>query len=140
MRRSAVSICSVYAVPKFNNKKVISVISREDGSGTRGAFIELFGIEKKNANGKKVDYTTDEAAITNSSAVMLTSVSGDRYAIGYVSLGSLNESVKAVKIDGADATVAALRRCGASVGSWHVECGCKCGPGALECEFFLPDM
>ncbi len=97
---------SVFAAPKFNNKKSISVLSREDGSGTRGAFIELFGIEKKDANGKKVDYTTDEAAITNSTAVMLTSVAGDNYAIGYVSLGSLNDSVKAVKIDGADATVA----------------------------------
>ena len=95
----------VFAAPKFNSKKAISVMSREDGSGTRGAFIELFGIEKKDANGKKVDYTTDEAAITNSTAVMLTSVAGDNYAIGYVSLGSLNDSVKAVKIDGAEATV-----------------------------------
>lgn len=100
------STMSVFAAPKFNSKKSISVMSREDGSGTRGAFIELFGIEKKDANGKKIDYTTDEAAITNSTAVMLTSVAGDRYAIGYVSLGSLNDSVKAVKIDGADATVA----------------------------------
>ena len=80
-------------------------MSREDGSGTRGAFIELFGIEKKDTSGKKVDYTTDEAAITNSTAVMLASVAGDKYAIGYVSLGSLNDSVKAVKIDGADATI-----------------------------------
>lgn len=96
----------VFAAPKFNSKKSISVLSREDGSGTRGAFIELFGIEKKDDSGKKVDYTTDEAAITNSTAVMLTSVAGDNYAIGYVSLGSLNDSVKAVKIDGADATVA----------------------------------
>ncbi len=96
---------SVFAAPKFNRKKSISVLSREDGSGTRGAFIELFGIEKKDANGKKVDYTTDEAAITNSTAVMLTSVAGDNYAIGYVSLGSLNDSVKSVKIDGAYATV-----------------------------------
>ncbi len=102
----ATSICSVYAAPKFNSKKSITVLSREDGSGTRGAFIELFGIEKKDTSGKKVDYTTDEAAITNSTAVMLTSVAGDSYAIGYVSLGSLNDSVKAVKIDGADATVA----------------------------------
>ena len=101
----ATSICSVYAAPKFNSKKSITVLSREDGSGTRGAFIELFGIEKKNTSGKKVDYTTDEAAITNSTAVMLASVAGDNYAIGYVSLGSLNDSVKAVKIDGADATV-----------------------------------
>ncbi len=95
-----------FAAPQFNNKKTISVLSREDGSGTRGAFIELFGIEKKDANGKKVDYTTEEAAITNSTAVMLTSVAVDKYGIGYVSLGSLNNSVKAVKIDGADATVA----------------------------------
>lgn len=101
----ATSICSVYAAPKFKSKKPITVLSREDGSGTRGAFIELFGIEKKDASGKKVDYTTDEAAITNSTAVMLTSVAGDNYAIGYVSLGSLNDSVKAVKIDGAVATV-----------------------------------
>ncbi len=100
------STMGVFAAPKFNSKKSISILSREDGSGTRGAFIELFGIEKKDANGKKVDYTTEEAAITNSTAVMLTSVAGDNYAIGYVSLGSLNDSVKAVKIDGADATVA----------------------------------
>ena len=70
----ATSICSVYAAPKFNSKKSITVLSREDGSGTRGAFIELFGIEKKDTSGKKVDYTTDEAAITNSTAVMLASV------------------------------------------------------------------
>ena len=101
----ATSICSVYAAPKFTSKKSITVLSREDGSGTRGAFIELFGIEKKDTSGKKVDYTTDEAAITNSTAVMLASVAGDNYAIGYVSLGSLNDSVKAVKIDGADATI-----------------------------------
>lgn len=101
----ATSICSLYAAPKFKSKKSITVLSREDGSGTRGAFIELFGIEKKDTSGKKVDYTTDEAAITNSTAVMLASVAGDNYAIGYVSLGSLNDSVKAVKIDGAVATV-----------------------------------
>lgn len=100
------TVMSVFAAPKFKSKKAISVLSREDGSGTRGAFIELFGIEKKDASGKKVDCTTDEAAITNSTAVMLTSVAGDNYAIGYVSLGSLNDSVKAVKIDNADATVA----------------------------------
>ncbi|MBS7261955.1 MAG: extracellular solute-binding protein [Treponema sp.] len=100
---------SVFAAPKFNGKKSISVLSREDGSGTRGAFIELFGVEQKNAEGKKVDYTTDEAAITNSTAVMLTSVAGDSYAIGYVSLGSLNDSVKALKIEGVQATVANIK-------------------------------
>lgn len=101
---------SCFAAPKkWNKKNAISVISREDGSGTRGAFIELFGIEKKDANGKKVDYTTDEASITNSTAVMMTTVSQDNYAIGYISLGSLNNSVKALKVDGADATVANIK-------------------------------
>ena len=71
----------------------ITVISREDGSGTRGAFIELFGVEEKNDAGEKIDNTTDEAIITNSTDVMLTTVSGDEYSIGYVSLGSLNDSV-----------------------------------------------
>ena len=96
--------CS-FAAGKWNKKSQIDVISREDGSGTRGAFIEIFGIEKKNAEGKKIDYTTEEAAITNSTAVMLSSVAGDKYAIGYVSLGSLNNSVKALQIDGAEASV-----------------------------------
>ena len=83
----------------------IDVISREDGSGTRGAFIELFGVEQKDASGEKVDYTTDDAEITNSTEVMITSVAGDKQAIGYISLGSLNDSVKALKIDGAAATI-----------------------------------
>ena len=83
----------------------INVISREDGSGTRGAFVELFGIEQKNAEGKKVDYTTDECDITNSTSVMMTSVAGNDCAIGYISLGSLNDTVKALAIDGAEATV-----------------------------------
>ena len=83
----------------------ITVISREDGSGTRGAFIELFGIEVKDDAGEKVDMTTDDAEITNSTSVMMTSVAGNTEAIGYISLGSLNDTVKAVKIDGAEATV-----------------------------------
>ena len=83
----------------------ISVLSREDGSGTRGAFIELFGIEQKDADGNKVDNTIDSAEITNSTSVMMTTVAGNKAAIGYVSLGSLDESqVKAVLIDGAEAT------------------------------------
>ena len=88
----------------FDNSEMINVQSREDGSGTRGAFIELFGIEEKDADGNKIDNTTEEANITNSTEVMLTSVAGDEYAIGYVSLGSLNDTVKALKIDGAEAT------------------------------------
>lgn len=83
----------------------ITVLSREDGSGTRGAFIELFGIEQKDADGNKVDNTIDSAEITNSTSVMMTTVAGNKNAIGYVSLGSLDESqVKAVLIDGAQAT------------------------------------
>ena len=83
----------------------INVISREDGSGTRGAFPELFGIEQKNKDGEKIDYTTDECDITNSTSVMMTNVSGNECAIGYISLGSLNDSVKALAIDGAEASV-----------------------------------
>lgn len=82
----------------------VSVYSREDGSGTRGAFVELFGIEEKDANGDKVDLTTPSAAITNSTSVMMTSVAGDEAGIGYISLGSLNETVKALDIDGAKPT------------------------------------
>lgn len=93
------------AKSNFDETELISVYSREDGSGTRGAFIELFGVEQKDENGEKVDYTTEEAIITNSTDVMMTSVAGDTYAIGYISLGSLNNTFKAVKIDGAEATV-----------------------------------
>lgn len=83
----------------------ITVVSREDGSGTRGAFIELFGIEQKNDAGEKVDYTTDDAEITNSTSVMMTTIAGNTEAIGYISLGSLNDTVKAVSIDGAEPSV-----------------------------------
>lgn len=89
----------------FDTSNEITVVSREDGSGTRGAFIELFGIEEKNADGEKVDNTTEEASITNSTSVMMTTVSGDEYAIGYISLGSMNDTVKAVKVDGEEASV-----------------------------------
>lgn len=84
---------------------LISVVSREEGSGTRGAFIELFGIEEKDADGNKVDHTTTEATISNSTEVVLSTVAGDPNAIGYISLGSLNDSVKALKINGVEASV-----------------------------------
>lgn len=83
----------------------VTVVSREDGSGTRGAFIELFGVEEKNDAGEKVDMTTEDAEITNSTSVMMTTVAGNGEAIGYISLGSLNDTVKAAKIDGVEATV-----------------------------------
>ncbi len=88
----------------FDTSSAITVLSREDGSGTRSAFIELFGIEQENADGEKEDMTTVEATITNNTEVMMSTVAGDPYAIGYCSLGSLNDTVKAVKIDGAEAT------------------------------------
>lgn len=88
----------------FDASNPISVISREPGSGTRGAFIELFGIEEKGEDGTKVDRTTEEATIANQTNVVMTTVASDPYAIGYISLGSLNDTVKAVKIDGAEAS------------------------------------
>jgi phosphate transport system substrate-binding protein len=87
----------------------ITVVSREDGSGTRGAFIELFGVEVKDADGKKVDMTTEDAEITNSTQVLMTSVAGNPSAIGYVSLGSLNDTVKAVAIDGVVPSVEGIK-------------------------------
>lgn len=89
----------------FDAGNEIGVITREDGSGTRGAFIELFGIEEKNDAGEKIDNTTDTAAVTNSTSVMMTTVAGDLYSIGYISLGSMNDTVKAIQIDGTQATV-----------------------------------
>ncbi|MBA4699060.1 MAG: substrate-binding domain-containing protein [Ruminococcus sp.] len=87
----------------WDSSNDITIVSREEGSGTRGAFIELFGIEEKQGD-EKVDMTTEEAQITNSTSVMMTTVAGDEYAIGYISLGSLNDTVTAVKVDGAEAT------------------------------------
>lgn len=88
----------------FDYAKEITVVSREDGSGTRGAFTELFKVAEKNTEGKTIDNTTIDAVITNSTSVMMQTVSGNEYAIGYISLGSLNDTVKALKIDGAVAS------------------------------------
>lgn len=78
----------------------ITVVSREDGSGTRGAFVELMGVEVKAEDGSKADMTTEEAVIANSTDVVMQNVASDPNAIGYISLGSLNETVKAVSVDG----------------------------------------
>ena len=88
----------------FDTTQEIAVITREDGSGTRGAFSELFKITEKNAEGKTIDLTTPTADITQSTGVVITSVSDNEYALGYISLGSLNDTVKALSIDGAEAT------------------------------------
>ncbi|MBQ3169451.1 MAG: substrate-binding domain-containing protein [Clostridia bacterium] len=108
-------ICTVLTVvllmmSVFAVAEEINVISREDGSGTRGAFIELFGIEQKNEAGEKIDYTTDDCDITNSTSVMMTTVAGNDCAIGYISLGSMNDTVKALMIDGAQASVENIKQ------------------------------
>lgn len=87
----------------------ITVISREEGSGTRGAFIELFGVEGKDANGEKIDNTSNQAIVTNSTAVMLQTVAGDSSAIGYASLGALDGKSKTLEIDGAKASVETIK-------------------------------
>lgn len=96
--------CVYGASSSFDTSKPIGVVSREDGSGTRGAFIELFGVEVKNENGSKKDMTTKEAIIANQTSVMMTIVASNKYAIGYISLGSLNNTVKAVRIEGINAS------------------------------------
>ena len=83
----------------------IVVISREEGSGTRTAFIELFGIEQKNEDGTRQDLTTKEAIIAKQTDVMMTNITGNVNAIGYISLGSLNDTVKAVQIEGVTPSV-----------------------------------
>ncbi|MCL2108503.1 MAG: substrate-binding domain-containing protein [Oscillospiraceae bacterium] len=82
----------------------INVISREDGSGTRGAFVELFDVRIENAEGRKVDDIRQDSDIQNSTGQVLTAVQGNKQAIGYISLGSLDNTVKALKIEGVDAT------------------------------------
>lgn len=99
---------STAATDDFDSSMEITVISRESGSGTRGAFVELTGVEEKQGD-EKVDMTTDDAQVVNSTSVVLTTVETDPYAIGYVSLGTLNDSVKAVNVDGAEATAEAIK-------------------------------
>ena len=114
MRKSAAAVMAVLMAASAGMTAMaaasgdITVVSREDGSGTRGAFIELMGVEEKDADGNKVDNTTEAAKITNSTAVMLSTVAEDVNTIGYISLGSLNDTVTAVKIDGAEASAEAI--------------------------------
>jgi len=101
---SMMMVCAMFTACG-GNEDSISVISREEGSGTRGAFVELFGIEQKDADGNKVDYTTETAEITNSTSVMMQTVAGNEAAIGYISLGSLDDTIKALKVDGVEASI-----------------------------------
>ncbi|MCL2810441.1 MAG: substrate-binding domain-containing protein [Clostridia bacterium] len=111
MKKSIILVLalSLLVVPALASAAEITVISREDGSGTRGAFIELLGVQVRNDAGQNMDMTTDEAIITNSTSVMLAGVASDPNAIGYVSLGSLNDTVKALAVDGAAATTDAIK-------------------------------
>ena len=88
----------------FDATQAITVITREEGSGTRGAFIELTGVEEKNDAGEKVDNTSAGAATQNSTNGVMTTVANDETAIGYISLGSLNDTVKAVTVGGVAAS------------------------------------
>ena len=98
-----VSSAAAPAADAFDTAQDIAVFTREDGSGTRGAFIELTGVEQKDADGKKVDRTTEAAAVQSSTNGVMTAVANDAAAIGYISLGSLNDTVKAVTVDGVKA-------------------------------------
>ena len=111
MKKSIILVLALLllAAPALASAAEITVISREDGSGTRGAFIELFGVEVRTADGQRIDMTTMEAIITNSTSVMLSGVANDPNAIGYVSLGALNDNVKALAVDGAPATTEAIK-------------------------------
>lgn len=87
-----------------SENSIINVVSREEGSGTRSAFVELTGVEEKNADGNKQDNTSQEAIVVNKTDVMLSTVAGDPSSIGYVSLGSVNETVKVLKVNGVEAS------------------------------------
>ena len=97
------------AASDFDNTQAITVITREEGSGTRGAFIELTGVEEKNDAGEKVDNTSAGAATQNSTNGVMTTVANDETAIGYISLGSLNDTVKAVTVGGVAASAETVK-------------------------------
>lgn len=105
----SLSGCKLHGDESFISSNEIGVISREKGSGTRSAFIELFGIEEKDESGEKIDNTTVNSITTNSTSVMLTTVAGDLYSIGYISLGSLNDTVKAISIDSIAPSIEAIK-------------------------------
>lgn len=103
------STASTASKNSFDTTKTISVISREQGSGTRDAFIELTGLLEKDANGNKTDKTTEEAIVLNGTQAVMSNVAGNEYAIGYISLGSLNDTVKAVKVGGVAPSASAVK-------------------------------
>ncbi|GHV82669.1 phosphate-binding protein PstS 2 [Spirochaetia bacterium] len=118
----------------FDKAKAISVVSREDGSGTRVAFIELFGIEVRGGDGSRKDMTTKEAVIAKQTDVMMTNIRGDKYAIGYISLGSLNSTVKAADIEGVKASAENVKN-GAYAVSRPFNIATKGKPNELAADF-----
>ncbi|GHV77250.1 phosphate-binding protein PstS 2 [Spirochaetia bacterium] len=118
----------------FDKAKAIGVVSREDGSGTRGAFIELFGIEVRGGDGSRKDMTTKEAVIAKQTDVMMTNIGGDKYAIGYISLGSLNNTVKAADIEGVKASTENVKN-GAYTVSRSFNIATKGEPAELAADF-----
>lgn len=102
----ALTALSAFALAEFDLSQTIAVVSREEGSGTRGAFIELTGVQKKNDEGKDQDYTYAEADFVNGTSLVITTVSTNPAAIGYASLSSvlLNDTVKFIRIDGVEPT------------------------------------
>lgn len=90
----------------FNTSRGITVVSREDGSGTRTAFIEITGVQARDADGNNRDFTTLDAEIANGTSLVIGSVAGNEYAMGYISLGSLNDNVRAINVNGAAPTSA----------------------------------
>ncbi|WP_086268822.1 substrate-binding domain-containing protein [Campylobacter sp. P0103] len=98
-KKYLVALFVLFGLNSYLLAENIYPISREMGSGTRGAFVDIFDV-KEQVGKKKIDATSKKAEVTNSTGVMITTVANSKNAIGYISLGSLNDSVKAVKIDG----------------------------------------
>ena len=107
MKKTAFGIFSIFILSSYIFTEAIHPISREMGSGTRGAFVEIFGVQKE-VKGRKVDAITSKAEVTNSTGVMITSVVNSKNSIGYISLGSLKDNVKALKINGVAPSVATI--------------------------------
>ncbi|MGN0172080.1 MAG: substrate-binding domain-containing protein [Acutalibacteraceae bacterium] len=93
----------------FDAARNITVVTREEGSGTRDAFVELTGVLVKDDAGNKTDNTSKEAVVIDGTQAVISNVAGNPYAIGYISLGSMNDTVKAVKVNGVEATAANVK-------------------------------
>lgn len=101
----SVLILTSFILVACGNKDEILLVSREEGSGTRSAFVELTGILEKDNNGNEVDRTSKEAITQMQTETVMQSVSGNKNAIGYISTGSLNDTVKTISIDGANPSI-----------------------------------